>query len=112
LELAQLRLRVTQQVAIDLAIVLTDARRRLIEACCRTGEDDRKTGTIDVRIRSTRMLQPDRFSAGDRVRVSNSFRRTAHLSGRDTCPRQHLDDIRGLTHRSVIRAAKIDHVSI
>ena len=100
LELAQFRLRVTQKVPVDFAIVLADARRRLIETGCRTGEHDRKTGPIDVRIWRPRMPQADCFSAGDHPRVSHRFRRTAHLSGRDASPRQDPDDIRGLTHRS------------
>ena len=41
LELAQFRLRVTQKVSIDFAIVFADTWRRLIGACCRAAEDDR-----------------------------------------------------------------------
>ena len=45
------------------------------------------------------MLQPDRFSAGDHLRVSHRFGWTPNLGGRDASLRQDLDDIRGLTHR-------------
>src|SRR3954471_20599563 len=62
--------------------MLTDAGRRLAQVDARIREHNRHTGSINIRIRSSRMAQADGLASGHHPWIPNGLSRIANFRGR------------------------------